>query len=338
MKHLLCILFILFAAFAQAQHKITAILPLSGEHAAMGKNMLNAMNMALLDLKASHFEIVPVDSELPESDLLLKLTASDSSAILGPVFAKDARKLMPILSSLNTCVISFSNDRELANHECLMLLGFMPEESVTKVVGYAASYGYTINALLPEGKYGQVLASSLHFMNDKEQIKLGEIVFYDTNIDPKQIAKFNSPSNALLIPENQILPQVLPHLSQVKILGSSQFEDEKILKTPGAQGSWFASAPRKYRDRLDARFLAKFGTQPLKISVLAYDAVAFSYSAIMANNGKLDKNYLANKLGFFGVTGAFRFMADGSNQRQLSVFQINNNNQSEIEPAKADFN
>ncbi len=358
-KYFLWLTLILIGVFAQAQeqvkltgdkkYKIAAIVPLSGEHASMGKNMLGAMKLALLDLKTNDFDIVPIDSELEESKLRLQLTESKLNAIIGPVFAKDARKIMPILTSGDTCVISFSNDRDLSSPACLVLLGFMPEESISKVVGFAAHKNYQINALLPDNKYGLILARRLLIMSNHKQIDLGEILFYkdSSKTDPNianLFARLNSSEHtsnkALLIPENAIMPQVIPHLSgsKIKVLGSSQFEDEKLLKAPELQGSWFASAPRKYRERFEKKFTANFDTIPLKISSLAYDAIAFSYAVISSANGGFKHDSLMNPAGFYGITGAFRFMPDGSNQRQLSVFEINAGKYSEIEPAKIDFN
>jgi hypothetical protein len=361
--HFLGFIFILIAVFAQAQeqgevvkinphrYRIAAIIPLSGEHEAMGKNMLGAMQLALLDLKAENFDIVPIDSELEENEMLLQIAANKLNAIVGPVFAKDVRKVMPVLESDNTCVMSFSNDRALSSNACLMLLGFMPEESINRVVGYASHHNYKINALLPDSKYGHIIASNLLNMSSHGKISLGEIAFYKPGntkgkADPAiedLFAKLNSATDkldqAVLIPENSIMPQVMPHLAtrKIKVLGSSQFEDERFLKSPEMQGSWFASAPRKYRDRFEKKFITNFDVAPLKISSLAYDAVAFSYDVISSTNGSFKRDYLTDPSGFYGITGAFRFMPDGSNQRKLSIFEINAGNFAEIEPAKPGF-
>lgn len=330
------------------EYKIIALVPLSGESAAVGKNMLGAMQLALLDLKADQFDLVPVDSESPAEQIVVKLKELSPNAVLGPVYSKDMKKILPLMQYVDTCFISFSNDRDISGQSCTMLMGFMPEESVKQVTSYAAGQGYRINALLPKNKYGLIVGEVLNFLKSSNQITIGEVEFYEpgnahdsaTKLFEKLSSSISSEKQALLIPDHAALTSIAPVIKDknIKLLGSSQFEDERLFTSHEMQGAWFASAPKTYRDKFERKFALNFDAKPLKISSLAYDAAAFSYVMLMNSpDGKLSKSRVTDPIGFAGITGTFRFLQDGSNQRSLSVFEIRDGKMLEIEPAKQGF-
>ncbi len=130
------------------------------------------------------------------------------------------------------------------------------------------------------------------------------------------------------MPDVGVVHNALPYLrdGRYKVLGSSQFEDGRILNTPEMQGAWYASAPAKYRVKFEERFIANYDVKPLKISSIAYDASAFIYAIVEGTKDHLvHREFLTDPSGFMGVTGAFRFMDDGSNQRLLTIFEISDN-------------
>lgn len=345
------------SSFAQAEdevenivkeYRIVALVPLTGENASIGKNMLGAMQLALMDLKAGQFDLVAVDSEIPAEQIVARIKEVAPNAILGPVYSRDVKKIMPFMNYIDACFISFSNDRELTGQKCTMLMGFMPEESVKQVTLYAAGNGYKINALLPKTQYGLIVGELLNFMKSSNQIKIGEVEFYEAHdiqnashrLFDKLSASIGAEQQALLVPENSVLSTLSPMLQgrNIKLLGSSQFEDERLFNAAEMQGGWFATAPKTYRDKFEKRFTANFDAKPLKISSLAYDAAAFSY--VMLSNspdGKMSKNSLIDPVGFTGITGTFRFTQDGSNQRALSIFEIRDGRMVEISPARNGF-
>lgn len=335
------------SAFAGEQqeydYRITAILPLSGEKAVVGKNMLGAMKLALKDLKADNFELKAIDSEFPSESILSILDQQKPNAIIGPAYSNDVRKIIPGLARLNTCVISFSNDYELANHNCLALMGFMPEESVKAVTNYAKQNGYEVLALLPDNKYGRIIDQQLVDNQKTGKRPIIQSKFYNPDddyalisaLDELNIAIGNNSKPALLIPDSSVLPKILSKLdSRVKLLGSSQMEDEKLYSIPQMQHAWYASAPKKYREKFERHFQVNFDAKPLKISALAYDATAFAYTIVNSSESKMvTKAQLSDPLGFIGITGYFRFNQDGTNIRDLAIFEINNGQATEVKGA-----
>lgn len=333
---------ILNAFFASAQtaikeYRVVAILPLTGQNASLGKNMLGAVQLALKDLKADNFDLVAVDAEGSAEQIMNSIESASPNAIIGPAHSADTKKLLPYIKNIDTCVISFSNDRELASRGgCLALMGFMPEESAKKVTIYASSQGYKIYALLPKSQYGKIVNESLQTYNKLGSVNLADVEMYDPahpdslkaavdSIKYRIGSELDSSKTAIFIPENAVLNKVMPMLGAIpsKLLGSSQWEDQRLYLDTSLQGAWFATAPTKYRDMFEERFKANYDAKPLKISALAYDAMAFVYAMVRGSESHTVKRVdLMDPSGFEGITGMFRFLKDGSNERDLSIFEI----------------
>ena len=353
-------MFVKFSALAVSQElllnddannvevKIGALLPLSGEQEKIGKNMLAAMQLAISDLAANNFKIVPIDSELPEEQIISEIIANKVDVVLGPTFSKDAKRMIQYIESGKKCYITFSNDRELSNHGCLMMIGFMPEESVKHLLLEAINKGYDLYAILPNDKYGEIIGNFIRSYSQSNRLKLKAIEIYDDSTVASgrnskaafeaiksKIESDASSEKALFIPDVNALKaniELLPN-TKVQYLGSNQWEDENLYKEPLIQGAWFASAPKKFRDKFENRYFANFKSKPYKISALAYDAAAFVIT-VHKMEKQINKSGLTDPLGFFGITGAFRFLNDGTNERMLSIFEINNGKINEIMPAK----
>ena len=98
-----------------------------------------------------------------------------------------------------------------------------------------------------------------------------------------------------------------------------------MLQTPGVQGGWFAAPDKAGYANFAGRYRAKFGSEPVRVATLAYDAV-FLVNALYVKYGAqaFSDQVLTNAEGIIGTDGLFRFRMDGANQRGLAVFQVNN--------------
>lgn len=328
--------------------KLGALLPLSGDQEKIGKNMLAAIQLAISDLSFSNFKIIPIDSVLPEEQIITEIIENKVDIIIGPTFSKDAKRLIGYIESGQRCFITFSNDRELSNHGCLMMIGFMPEESIKRLLVESLNSGHEFYAILPNDKYGKIIGDFILSYSNEKHLKLKALEMYDdSNSDPskhskaaferlkEKIDRDTSENKALFIPDINALKANIYLLPKTKIqlLGSNQWEDESLYNEKTLQGAWFASAPKKYRDKFELRYFENFKSKPFKISALAYDAAAF-VTTVHKMQKNVNKNGLTDPLGFFGITGAFRFLPDGSNERMLSIFEIKNGKIIEIIPAK----
>ncbi|MGL4238896.1 MAG: penicillin-binding protein activator, partial [Tabrizicola sp.] len=94
---------------------------------------------------------------------------------------------------------------------------------------------------------------------------------------------------------------------------------------------------------LQAQFRSRdegaYGSQPAPIAGLAYDGIAaIGALANRAKDGQpLSKSDLTQSAGFAGVSGIFRLLSNGTNERGLAVAQIRSNQVVVIDGAPRSF-
>ena len=125
--------------------KVAILLPLSGSSAAIGQAMLESAQMALFDLAGDRFELLPRDTKgtpTGAADAARQAIAEGASLILGPLFAADVAAVKPVAQSAGVDVLAFTNDWTQAGNGTYVL-GFVPADQVTRVIGFARSRGAT---------------------------------------------------------------------------------------------------------------------------------------------------------------------------------------------------
>ncbi len=334
--------------------RVALLLPLSGENAVLGRHLLDATQLAIYDLKADNIHLVPIDTAAGIEFAKQRLESEQPDLILGPLYAADAKVIYNHAKNNNVCMISFSNDPELAGNDCLFLLGIMPEESVKRIIKYAQAKELPdINSVLPKTKYGNTVETSLASMNKKTASPVKIIGRYNPNQlkeDAKQvtanITQYAQAETTLIIPEGgNTLREFISNMrgakggKKVKYLGSGLWEDDRIQDVPELNGSWFASAPRTDRIAFEKRFEENFKYKPSRLSSLAYDGIALITSLTRDgfNKESFDKKAILNPSGFRGVTGIFRFKENGTNQRAMAVYEVRSDGFLEIDPAPLSF-
>lgn len=113
--------------------------------------------------------------------------------------------------------------------------------------------------------------------------------------------------------------------NKVKYIGTGLWDDFKLNNFPSMYGAWFAAPDPKMREDFKERFNENFGTYPVRIASLAYDATALA--AVLARTAKGEtspytKENLTNQRGFAGIDGIFRFREDGLSERGLAILEI----------------
>ena len=87
--------------------------------------------------------------------------AAKTDIIIGPLFASSAKAVAPLLAGRDIPALAFSNDSRAASHN-LWLLGFLPEQNISRIVSQAIAQGLTrFGALIPEGPYGERIQENL---------------------------------------------------------------------------------------------------------------------------------------------------------------------------------
>ena len=137
--------------------RVGLLLPLSGDTAPLGRDFLDAAQMALFDVGATDLELLPRDTgATPETAAQAAQGLLDGGAeiLLGPLFGSATRAVAPVAQARGVPVLSFSNDASVAGNG-VWVLGFRPEEQIGRVVEYAASHGLARQAALaPDDAYG----------------------------------------------------------------------------------------------------------------------------------------------------------------------------------------
>ncbi|WP_442772406.1 ABC transporter substrate-binding protein, partial [Paenirhodobacter enshiensis] len=141
------------------------------------------------------------------------------------------------------------------------------------------------------------------------------------------------PLLAQLLPQNGIDPQA------TKFLGLTRWDvPNATLALPGLQGGWFALPDPSMNDRFQSRYKAAYGSAPHPIAGLAYDGIAAI--GALVKSGRSDPfsaKALTQSSGFVGVSGVFRLLPDGTNQRALAVAEVRNGTLAIVDPAPKSF-
>jgi hypothetical protein len=98
------------------------------------------------------------------------------------------------------------------------------------------------------------------------------------------------------------------------------------LALPGVQGGWFALPDPGLQAQFQSRYTAAYGSNPSPVAGLAYDGIAAIGALARSSNGApITREALTQSAGFAGVSGIFRLLPNGTNQRGLAVAQIRDN-------------
>ena len=163
--------------------KIGVLAPLSGENAPLGKQILNSMRMALIDIKNDKIEIYPKDTRSdPEITLrsALELEKMGISLVIGPVFHKN---LLLLDKVKNITFLSLTN-KTLDLHNNIISSGINSTSQLN-----------TIKKFLEKNKIKKTifLIPNLNYnLEIKKGIKGSKIKFfkqYNYDIDPTKLTK-----------------------------------------------------------------------------------------------------------------------------------------------------
>ena len=157
------------------------------------------------------------------------------------------------------------------------------------------------------------------------------------------IAKLGTGYDAVLIADSgRIAVQAAPALKKTgaQLLGTELWNAEQSLASaPALQGAWFASVSDQRYRQFSAKYRMRFGRAPFRLASLGYDAVLLA--ARIAPDWKMGDAFpegrLADRGGFAGVDGAFRFGRDGTAERALEVYRIGTGGFTTVSPAPAGF-
>ena len=143
--------------------RVGLLVPLTGRAANVGKEIMNAAQLALFDFAGPRYELLPYDTQsTPEGAVqAARYAISDGvSIVIGPLLSQSAKAVSPYLQAANINALAFTNDSTAASSN-VFVMGVRPEEEVERIINFAAQQGSTRYALLaPADEYGMRIRSA----------------------------------------------------------------------------------------------------------------------------------------------------------------------------------
>lgn len=333
------------------RHRVALLLPLSGPNAGVGASIANATQLALLDLNNSQIRITSYDTAQGAAAAAQRALADGNRLILGPLLSEDVRAVTPIARAAGVPLIAFTNDVSVAGRGAYVM-GYAPAQAVTRVVQYARSTGVTTFAgLMPTGVYGERASTAFLRAVEGANGEVSSLQTYDRSSGSiaSAVGRLGgaSPFQAVLIADGGASAAAAAPLlrrngpsASARILGTELWNSETSIATrPGLAGAWFASVPDNLYRQYAAKYRARFGNAPYRLSSLGYDAVLLTVR--IARDWRVGQAFPADRLddrgGFSGIDGAFRFARDGVAERALEVQEIRGGATVTVSPAPNGF-
>ena len=333
-----------------ARNRVALLVPLSGANAGVGRSIANATMLALLDTQAKSVRITNYDTAGGAAAAASRAIAEGAQLILGPLLADNARAVAPIARAAGVPVLSFSNDTSVAGPGTYVM-GYVPAQSIARVVDYAHGRGVTSFAgLVPNGLYGE--RASTAFLRAVEGAG-GQVVSLQTYgraagavgaAAQRLVAK--APYDAVMIADSAPVAAVAAPVVKrasgagTHLLGTELWNSENGLAAKTAlAGAWYASVSNTLYRQYAIKYRARYGASPYRLSSLGYDAVLLTVriSRDWATGRPFPEAKLRDPDGFAGIDGAFRFGRDGVAERALEVQEVRPGGSIVVSPAPTGF-
>jgi len=333
---------------------VALLLPLSGPTAPLGRDMLDAAQLSLIELGADDMVLTPKDTKGTAEGAAAAArlaVAEGAKLIVGPLTAPEADAVKPIAQAAHINVLAFSSIASIAG-DGLFVMGILPREELTRIAGYARSTGIDhFAALVPNNTYGQLVADQFGQAVAAAGGTLdGTDVYEPGGTDLKPVIRHLSANGkftftALLLPEtgaklkNVVAQLQLADIDQqkVRLLGTGIWDVPDLGGEPSLIGGWYAAPPPDARAGFEDRFRAAYGHAPKRLATLAYDAVGVAAVLDRTPGGDFSAASLTNPNGFAGADGIFRLRGDGTAERGLAVLQVERTGTSVVSPAPESF-
>jgi ABC-type branched-subunit amino acid transport system substrate-binding protein len=336
--------------------QVALLLPLSGQQAPLGKAMLEAAQMALLETGQGNgggIVLVPQDTGgTPEGAeaAARKAIGDGARLILGPLFSASVRAASGPARERGVPIVAFTNDADVAAPG-VFILGLLPGPQIERVVMEAAAAGAKrFSVLAPASAYGQRGAQAAEEAVPRAGGSIVSMEFYDpSGIDAQETARrlARQPADIVVLPEGPPRAATLAPIyayyetrgARARFVGTQLWEDPSMWREPALYGAWFAAPPADARNAFMERFQSLQGHAAPRIATLAYDATALA-SVLARRRGGPDFSVdaITQPNGFTGVEGLFRFHRDGLSERALAVMEIRRGSDpAVIRPAPATF-
>jgi hypothetical protein len=323
-----------------------------------GTSLENAARLAIGDLSGVSIDLrVYRTGGSPAQAAALARQAVDEGAqvILGPFYSEEANAAGVAVASSGVNVLAFSNNTAIAGGN-VFVLGQTFDNTARRLARHAVSSGKSkVLVVHDRNVAGEVGKAAI----ERGVAAAGGTVVGVTSYEFSQngivqaargIVATARSSGATAVFLTADTAGALPLLTQLlvdngmdrnatQMIGLTRWDiPPATLALPGVQGGWFAMPDPGLQAQFQSRYQAAYGASPVAVAGLAYDGIAAIGALARTTNGApITREALTQSAGFAGVSGIFRLLPNGTNERGLAVAQIRDNQVVVIDPAPRSF-
>jgi ABC-type branched-subunit amino acid transport system substrate-binding protein len=323
-----------------------------------GTNLENAARLAVQDLSGVSIDLrVYRTGANPAQAATLARQAVDEGAqiILGPFYSEEANSAGVAVANSGVNVLAFSNNTGIAGGN-VFVLGQTFDNTARRLASHAVRGGKS-NILIVHDRNvagdagraaiergvaaagGRVVGvSSYEFSQNGIVQAASGIVSTARSAGANAVFMTADTAGALPLLTQLLIDNGIDRTS-TQFIGLTRWDiPSATLSLPGVQGGWFAMPDPGLQAQFQSRYLAAYGSSPVAVAGLAYDGIAaIGALARSANGAPITREALTQPAGFAGVSGIFRLLPNGTNDRGLAVAQIRDNQVVVIDPAPRSF-
>lgn len=169
--------------------EIAILMPMTGPHAALGKQYNTLLKMGLEDGIKTNIHVTSYDGadERQVTAAMGKIIARDTKIILGPLYSPLTSLIAPMAKENGIIILTMSNNPALAD-EKLIVFGHAPLKQLDRVVNHFLDKGYkNFLTLLPAGQHSQNITKIIQDMAIEKNATLVKSEYYDDQ--PESVSK-----------------------------------------------------------------------------------------------------------------------------------------------------
>lgn len=324
----------------------------------LARGLENAARLAMADLQGAAIDLrVYRTAGQPAQAAAMANKAVDEGAkiILGPVYGAEANAAGAAVAGRNVNVLSFSNNTGIAGGN-VFVLGSTFENTANRLVAYAVSQGKR-NIMIVNGndvseqqgrsaiaaaiaRNGATNVSQASFALSQNAVTqaIPDIASKARSSGAQAIFMTSGTAGALPI-VSQLLSETGVRSPEFQYVGLQRWDvPVGARELPGLQGGWFALPSPGLSQQFESRYAQAYGQPPHAIASLAYDGIAAIGALIRAGKSNaMSQSALTQSTGFAGVSGIFRLLPNGTNERGLAIAEIRDRQVIVIDPAPRSF-
>lgn len=327
----------------------------------IGRSLVNAAQLAQADLRNAAIDLqVYSTGGTPAggAEAANLAIAEGASILVGPLFSTATAGAQPVASGAGLTVLSLSNNPEVAGQN-VYIVGNTFQNTADRLVGYGLSRGLRNYAVVyPVGLEGQTARDAVANSVRARGADLVASEGYNLSVEgiqqsavPTAAALTATGANAVVLTDGPtgglaLIADALRNnglsAAQAQFLGLQRWDiSAEALASPSLQGGVFAAPDPGLLAAFEGRYANAYGENPHELASLAYDGVAAVGAMIAearASGGSpFSSARITQPQGFAGVNGAFRFLPNGLNQRNLAIFEVRNGQAVVTERASGGF-